>query len=73
MKKKLKQPDFFETEVTCATCSKKHIILTTVKNMKIETCSNCHFFYTNSQVFVTAAGQVNKFHKRYGNNEKNKN
>lgn len=66
MKKKIKQPEFFETEITCSTCEKVHQIGTTVKNIKIETCSNCHFFYTNSQVFVTVAGQVDKFHKRYG-------
>ncbi|MDO8168012.1 50S ribosomal protein L31 [Candidatus Phytoplasma melaleucae] len=68
MKNKSKQPDFYEIEVSCATCKKKHKIGTTVKTIKVESCSNCHPFYTNSQSFVTVAGRVDKFYKRYGNN-----
>ncbi|XXP77494.1 MAG: 50S ribosomal protein L31 [Lettuce witches'-broom phytoplasma] len=70
MKNKLQQPEFYEIEVSCATCKTTHKIGTTVKTMKIETCSNCHSFYTDSQVFVTVAGQVDKFRKRYGYDQK---
>ncbi|MGM1458802.1 MAG: 50S ribosomal protein L31 [Columbia Basin potato purple top phytoplasma] len=65
MKKKLKQPEFSKIEVDCATCHYKHQIGTVAKQIKIEVCSNCHSFYTGKQVFVTVAGQVDKFHKRY--------
>ncbi|TVY12148.1 50S ribosomal protein L31 [Candidatus Phytoplasma pini] len=72
-KKEKKQPDFYEVEVVCSTCKKKHFIGTTVKTMKIEACSNCHSFYIGSQSFVTVAGQIDKFYKRFGNpkNENN--
>ncbi|MFR0367896.1 50S ribosomal protein L31 [Candidatus Phytoplasma palmae] len=70
MKKNKKQPDFFDIEVTCVTCNKKYQIGTTVKKMKIETCSNCHSFYTGSQDFVTVAGQIDKFYKRYNSGDK---
>ncbi|MEZ0180326.1 50S ribosomal protein L31 ['Camptotheca acuminata' phytoplasma] len=72
MKKKIKQPDFSTVEVTCVTCGEKHQIGTTAKKIKIEICSNCHSFYTGKQVFVTVAGQVDKFHKRYGKNKDKK-
>ncbi|AYJ01175.1 50S ribosomal protein L31 [Candidatus Phytoplasma ziziphi] len=65
MKTKKQQPEFNEIEVICATCSHKHKIGTVMKQMKIEICSNCHSFYTGKQVFVTVAGQIDKFNKRY--------
>lgn len=39
--------------------------------VKLEVTSETHPFYTGSQGFVTAAGRVDKFNKRYGiNNDK---
>jgi large subunit ribosomal protein L31 len=74
MKEKVKkqQPKIYEIEVICDTCQKKHKIGTTVQKMKIDTCSNCDSFYNNSQNFVTVAGQVDKFNKRYNYNSKKK-
>ncbi|WP_374695416.1 50S ribosomal protein L31 [Areca yellow leaf disease phytoplasma] len=44
--------------------AKQHPIGTTVTSIKIETCSNCHPFYTGAQTFVVKAGPVDKFNKR---------
>ncbi|QTX03223.1 50S ribosomal protein L31 [Candidatus Phytoplasma luffae] len=70
MKKKIKQPELHNVEVTCFTCNSKHKIWTTVKKIKIEICSQCNSFYTGKQLFVTVAGQIDKFYKRYGNENK---
>ncbi|QBF24051.1 50S ribosomal protein L31 ['Catharanthus roseus' aster yellows phytoplasma] len=59
-------PQFETVEVSCATCGKQHPIGTTVTSIKIETCSNCHPFYTGAQTFVVKAGPIDKFNKRYG-------
>ena len=31
----------------------------------LETCSNCHPFYTDKQTFIDTAGRVEKFQKRF--------
>ncbi|KAB8122098.1 MAG: 50S ribosomal protein L31 [Candidatus Phytoplasma cynodontis] len=64
-KTKKSQPKIYEIEVVCDTCQKKHIIGTTISKMKIDICSNCSSVYNDSQDFVTVAGQVDKFNKRY--------
>ncbi|WP_323847717.1 MAG: 50S ribosomal protein L31 [Phytoplasma sp.] len=68
--KKTEQPEFYEIEVSCLTCGKKHKIGTTAKQIKIEVCSNCHSFYTGKQVFATVSGQLDKFRKRYNPQKK---
>ncbi|TAH57152.1 MAG: 50S ribosomal protein L31, partial [Bacillota bacterium] len=33
---------------------------------RVDTCSNCHPFYTGKQRFTQADGRVDKFNKKYG-------
>ena len=33
--------------------------------IRVDTCSNCHPFYTGKQAFASAAGRVEQFNKRY--------
>jgi large subunit ribosomal protein L31 len=59
-------PQFTTVEVCCTTCGQKYPIGTTVNNIQIIKCFNCHPFYTGAQTFVVKAGQMDKFNKRYG-------
>ena len=34
--------------------------------IRVDTCSNCHPFYTGKQRFASADGRVDKFNKKYG-------
>ncbi|NLY63312.1 MAG: 50S ribosomal protein L31, partial [Erysipelothrix sp.] len=34
--------------------------------IKVDTCSNCHPFYTGRQRFAAAQGRIDKFNTRYG-------
>jgi large subunit ribosomal protein L31 len=36
--------------------------------LRVEICSNCHPFYTGQQRIVDTAGQVERFHRRFGIN-----
>lgn len=36
------------------------------KEMHIEVCAVCHPFYTGKQKILDSTGQVDKFHKRFG-------
>ena len=38
----------------------------TAKELRVDTCSNCHPFYTGRQRFAAAQGRIEKFNKKYG-------
>ena len=70
MKKDI-HPNYNRAKVTCLTCGTTFETGSTLKEIKVDTCSNCHAFYTGKQAFTQAAGRIDKFNKRYGlkNNE----
>lgn len=68
MKKEL-QPDYHLAKVTCSTCSEEFVLGSTMKEIKVDTCSNCHPFYTGSQAFIQAQGRVERFNRRYNVNK----
>lgn len=51
---------------TCTACGNEFETLSTTKEIKVDTCSNCHPFYTGKQRFAQAQGRVEKFNKKYG-------
>jgi large subunit ribosomal protein L31 len=63
MKKDI-HPKYEPTTVTCA-CGNVMEIRSTVKDIKVEICSNCHPFFTGKQKLVDTAGRVERFKKRY--------
>ena len=72
---KMKQgihPKYYEATVTCVTCGSVFKTGSTKPEIKVDTCSNCHAFYTGKQAFTQAAGRIDKFNKRYGLNNQNK-
>ncbi|HZJ89719.1 MAG TPA: 50S ribosomal protein L31 [Bacilli bacterium] len=52
--------------VACVSCGVEFSTLSTRKEIKVDTCSNCHPFYTGKQRFTQADGRVDKFNKKYG-------
>ena len=65
MKKDI-HPNYNRAKVTCLTCGTTFETGSTLKEIKVDTCSNCHPFFTGKQVFTQADGRVEKFNKRYG-------
>lgn len=63
MKKEI-HPKYEETEIKCS-CGNKIKTKSTVQNLHIEICSNCHPFYTKKQKIIDSAGRVDKFKKKY--------
>ncbi len=51
--------------VTCA-CGNKFETRATVREMKVEVCSNCHPFYTGTQRLADGAGRIERFNRKYG-------
>lgn len=49
-------------KVTCA-CGNTFTTGSTVEELRVEICSNCHPFYTGKQNLVDTAGRVDRFTK----------
>ncbi len=65
MKKDI-HPKYNTVKVTCTTCGNVFETGSVLNEIRVDTCSNCHPFYTGKQVFTQADGRVEKFNKRYG-------
>jgi len=57
-------PEYVETTIKCA-CGNEIHTRSTVKDLHVEICSNCHPFYTKKQKIVDTVGRVEKFKKKY--------
>ena len=64
MKKDI-HPKYEKATITCA-CGNVIETRSTVKNIKVEICSQCHPFFTGKQKLVDTAGRIEKFKARYG-------
>ncbi len=58
-------PEYKAAKVTCA-CGNIVETRSTVGNIHVEICSNCHPFFTGKQKLVDTAGRVEKFRRKYG-------
>ncbi len=64
-------PTYEFANVSCA-CGMTFQTRTTVGDLKVDICSNCHPFYTGTQKIVDAEGRVERFNKRYAKSAKAK-
>ena len=56
-------PDYVETTVTCS-CGNTFKTHSTVPELRIELCNECHPFYTGKQKLVDTGGRVERFQRR---------
>ena len=68
MKKDI-HPDYKTVTVTYTTCGATFETGSVLKEIRVDTCSNCHPFYTGKQAFTQAAGRIDKFNRRYNVNK----
>ena len=61
-------PDYHKVKVVCTSCGNVFESGSTVKGdeIKVDTCSNCHPFFTGKQRFAAAAGRIERLNKKYG-------
>jgi large subunit ribosomal protein L31 len=65
MKKDIHPTYFPDAKVTCATCGKEWTTGSTKKEIRLDTCSNCHPFYTGEAArILDIEGQVDRFYKK---------
>ncbi|MBI3103322.1 50S ribosomal protein L31 [Candidatus Daviesbacteria bacterium] len=63
MKANLHPTWYPEARVSCA-CGNTFVTGSTLGEIRVELCSNCHPFYTGAQKFVDTLGQIDKFVKK---------
>lgn len=62
--KALIHPQYYtDAKVTCA-CGNKFTVGSTMKEIHVEICSNCHPFFTGNEKVLDAAGRVERFKAR---------
>jgi len=57
-------PPYRLATVTCA-CGNTFTTRSSVGDLKVEICSQCHPFYTGKQKLVDTAGRVDKYYRKY--------
>ncbi|MBT3256629.1 MAG: 50S ribosomal protein L31 [Deltaproteobacteria bacterium] len=57
-------PKYHKTTVRCA-CGSEFETGSTVEDIHIEICSQCHPFYTGKQKLVDSAGRIERFKQKY--------
>lgn len=63
MKKGLHPTYYPEAKVSCA-CGQSWTTGSTLPELKVEICSNCHPFYSGKEKILDTRGRVDKFRKR---------
>jgi ribosomal protein L31 len=59
-------PNYGPCTVTCVTCGNTFQTGSILKEIRVDTCSNCHPFYTGKQRFTQTDGRIDRFNKKYG-------
>ena len=57
-------PNYHKTKVVCVSCGSEFETGSTAKEIRVDTCSKCHPFYTGEQKFVQTTGRIDRFNKR---------
>lgn len=57
-------PQYKKAIVTCV-CGNTFETRSTIGDLRLEICSNCHPFFTGRQKLVDSAGRVEKYNQRY--------
>lgn len=63
MKDKI-HPQYHELTATCA-CGGEFKTGSTLEEVRVDICSNCHPLFTGQQKIVDTEGRVQRFQKRY--------
>ena len=65
MKKDIHPTYYPDAKVSCASCGKEWTTGSTKKEIRLDTCSNCHPYYTGEAArILDIEGQVDRFYKK---------
>ncbi|MEP7119107.1 MAG: 50S ribosomal protein L31 [Acidobacteriota bacterium] len=58
-------PEYHEVTAKCA-CGASWQTRSTVKDVHLDICSNCHPFFTGRQKLLDTEGRITRFNKKFG-------
>lgn len=58
-------PAYHQANVVCGGCGANFTLGSTVENINVGVCSECHPFYTGKQKVLDTEGRVDKFKAKY--------
>jgi len=61
-------PEYKNATIHCV-CGNSWTTRTTVGDIQIDICSNCHPYFTGKQKLIDTAGRVERFRRRYAKGE----
>lgn len=61
--KKTIHPQYVAAEVKCV-CGNTFVTRSTIGDIKLEICSECHPFFTGKQKVIDTAGRIDRFNQR---------
>ena len=61
-------PQYQKIEAICA-CGNKFETRSTLDNIHVEVCSQCHPYFTGKQRLLDTAGRVDRFRRKYQKSE----
>ncbi len=67
--KKDAHPEQHQATIKCACGFEIQTLSTRGSQIEVEICSSCHPFYTGKQRFVDTAGRIDRFRRKYGQQE----
>jgi large subunit ribosomal protein L31 len=59
-----RHPELHEITARCA-CGNAFVTTSTLPELHVTICGNCHPFYTGEQKMLDTAGRIEKFNKRF--------
>jgi len=62
-------PEMQKAKIRCG-CGAELETMSTVAEMQVDICSQCHPFYTGEERFVDTEGRVERFNRKYAKPEK---
>jgi len=65
-------PELHSVTAHCTGCGANFPTESTMKDIRVGLCSQCHPFFTGEQKFVDTAGRVEQFKRKYASRYKNK-
>lgn len=62
-------PETFDITISCV-CGNNFKSVSTLEEIRVDICSQCHPLFTGAQRFVDTAGRIEKFEQRYNKAKK---
>ncbi len=63
-------PKYYESKVFCNGCGNSFVTGSTLEEIRVNVCSNCHPFYSGKQKLLDAEGRVDRFKRKYAKFQK---